>query len=175
MKASLNVHDGLGRPVFAPDNVRLHLLSNFQHSGGDPTAEAPGTDDLCANPTNPNYHGPTHRALLMALDAWADRGVEPPPSRYPRVEDGTLVPLDEYVERFPRIPGAGMVQDLSGVSLLDFGPGSARGEPLRPDRLVPAVRPDPGGARGDGRPPAAARRAVRRPCRVRGGGPAGDG
>lgn len=140
MKASLNVHDGLGRPVFVPDNVRLYLLSNFQHSGGDPTAEVPGTNALCANPTNPNYHGPTHRALLAALDAWADRGVEPPPSRYPRVEDGTLVPLDEYVERFPRIPGAGMVQDLSGVSLLDFGPGfGSTGGYLT--RLPPGVGP----------------------------------
>ena len=41
------------------------------------------------------YHGPTMRAVLMALDAWADRGVEPPKSNYPRVEDGTLVSVDE--------------------------------------------------------------------------------
>ncbi len=122
MKASLNVHDGYGRPVFVPDNVRLYLLSNFQHSGGDPTAPVPGSSDLCANPTNPNYHGPTHRALLMALDAWADRGVEPPPSRYPRVENGTLVTLDEYLRDFPAIPGAAVVQALNEVSLLNFGP-----------------------------------------------------
>lgn len=140
MKASLNVHDGLGRPVFVPDNVRLYLLSNFQHSGGDPTAAVPGSDPLCANPTNPHYHGPTHRALLTALDAWADRGVEPPPSRYPRVEDGTLVPLDDYREAFPRIPGAGIVQNLSEVALLDFGPwfGSTGGHLTR---LPPGVGP----------------------------------
>ena len=122
MKASLNVHDGRGRPIFVPDNVRLYLLSNFQHSGGDPTAAVPGSSELCANPTNPNYHGPTHRALLLALDAWADRGVEPPPSRYPRVENGTLVTLDEYLHDFPAIPGAAVVEALNEVSLLNFGP-----------------------------------------------------
>ena len=78
MKASLNVHDGLGQPLAVPDNVRLYLISNFQHSGGNPRAPVPGPTGMCANPTNPNYHGPTHRALLMALDAWADRGVAPP-------------------------------------------------------------------------------------------------
>ena len=44
MKASLNVHDGLGRPVGVPDNVRLYLLSNFQHGGGNPLARGAGTD-----------------------------------------------------------------------------------------------------------------------------------
>lgn len=140
MKASLNVHDGLGRPLFVPDNVRLYLLSNFQHAGGTPGLAVPGSSELCANPTNPNYHGPTHRALLMALDAWVERGVEPPPSRYPRVEDGTLVPLDEYLERFPRIPGAAMARELSEVSLLDFGPafGSTGGFLTR---LPPGIGP----------------------------------
>ena len=140
MKASLNVHDGLGRPVFVPDNVRLYLLSNYQHAGGNPGLAVPGASDLCANPTNPNYNGPTLRALLMALDAWADRGVEPPPSRYPRVEDGTLVSLDDYRAGFPQIPGAAVVEGLSGVSLLDFGPafGSTGGFLTR---LPPGIGP----------------------------------
>ena len=123
MRASLNVHDGLGRPVFLPDNVRLYLLSNFQHSGGNPRAPVPGPTGMCTNPTNPNYHGPTHRALLMALDAWADRGVEPPESRYPRVENGTLVSLDEYLKNFPKIPGVAVTKVLNELELLNFGPG----------------------------------------------------
>ena len=141
MKASLNVHDGLGRPVFVPDNVRLYLLSNFQHSGGDPTLPVPNPNTLCANPTNPNYHGPTHRAVLMALDAWADKGVEPPPSRYPRVEKGTLVTLDEYLDGFPQIPGAEITSVLNELSLLDFGPwfGSEGGFLTR---LPPSLGPE---------------------------------
>ena len=123
MKASLNVHDGKGHPVKLPDNVRLYLLSNFQHGGGDPKAPVPGPPGMCANPTNPNYHGPTHRALLMALDAWADRGVEPPKSRYPRIEDKTLVSVDEYLTTFPAIPGAAMGRVLTELYVLNFGPG----------------------------------------------------
>ena len=104
-----------------PENVRLYLLSNFQHGGGNPTLSVPGSSDLCANPTNPNYHGPTQRALLMALDAWADSGVAPPPSRYPRIENGSLMTLDEYVEGFPKIPGAAVTGVVNELALPDFG------------------------------------------------------
>lgn len=121
-KASLNVHDGTGRPVALPDNARLYFLSNFQHGGGNPDAPVPGPTGMCANPTNPNYHGPTHRALLMALDAWADRGVEPPKSRYPRIEDKTLVSLDEYLRTFPVIPGAAMSRVVTELHALNYGP-----------------------------------------------------
>ena len=140
MKASLNVHDGIGRPVFVPDNVRLYLLSNFQHSGGNPTLAVPGSNDLCANPTNPNYHGPTHRALIMALDAWADRGQAPPPSRYPQVTDGTLVSISQYSADFPQIPGAAITEVINELSLVDFGPwfGSTGGFLTQiPPRLGP--------------------------------------
>ena len=122
MRASLNVHDGFSRPVTVPENVRLYLLSNFQHGGGDPTLAVPSSSDLCANPTNPNYHGPSQRALFVALDAWADRGVEPPPSRYPRIEDGTLLSLEEYLDAFPQIPGAAVTGVLNELALPNFGP-----------------------------------------------------
>ena len=140
MKASLNVHDGLGRPIFVPDNVRLYLLSNFQHSGGNPGLSVPGPPGMCANATNPNYNGPTNRALLMALDAWADRGVEPPPNRYPRVENGTLVSLEEYLGSFPEIPGAAVTTVVTELSLLNFGPafGSTGGTLTQ---LPPSVGP----------------------------------
>ena len=140
MKASLNVHDGIGRPVFVPDNVRLYLLSNFQHSGGNPTLAVPGSNDLCANPTNPNYHGPTHRALITALDAWADRGQAPPPNRYPQVADGTLVSISQYSADFPQIPGAAITEVINELSLVDFGPwfGSTGGFLTQiPPRLGP--------------------------------------
>ena len=49
MNASLNVHDGAGRPVPIPDNVRLYFGSSFQHGGGagllNPPGPAPG---MCA-------------------------------------------------------------------------------------------------------------------------------
>ena len=78
MQASLYLTTGLGEPVQIPENVRLYLLSSFQHSGHRAAETFPGERGTCLNPTNPIYHGPTLRALLMALDAWADRGVKPP-------------------------------------------------------------------------------------------------
>jgi len=121
-RASLNLHDGLGREVELPDNLRMYTLSNFQHGGGNPPARFPEPSALCAYPTNPNYHGPTHRALLIAMDLWADRGIEPPRSRVHSVEDGTLVTLAEARMHFPRIPGVLFPPFLNELNVLDFGP-----------------------------------------------------
>jgi hypothetical protein len=121
MKASLNIVDGSGHPVEIPENVRLYFLSDFQHGGNNP-ATVPGLAGMCQNPTNPNYHGPTVRALLMALDAWADKGVEPPRSNYPRIQDGTLVPREKAEETFPQIPGVNFPTVINQLELLDFGP-----------------------------------------------------
>jgi hypothetical protein len=83
------------------------------------------------------YHGPTLRALLVALDAWADRGVAPPKSNYPRVEDGTLVSLEQAAAAFPAIPGVRFPTVLNELEVLDFGAEfNARGGRLT--RLPPA-------------------------------------
>jgi hypothetical protein len=123
MKDSLNVVDGRGNAVPIPNNVRLYLLSSLQHGGNNPPRSFPGESGVCENPTNPVYHGPTLRALLMALDAWADKGVKPPDSNYPTLQVGTLVSIDEARKAFPKIPGVHFPMMLNGVELLDFGPG----------------------------------------------------
>ena len=75
MKDSLNVVDGRGQAVPIPNNVRLYLLSSLQHGGNNPPRELPGRRTaMCENPTNPVYHGPTLRALLVALDALGRQG-----------------------------------------------------------------------------------------------------
>jgi hypothetical protein len=122
MRASLNVVDGVGKPVRLPKNVRLYFLSGFQHGGNNPPPSFPGPASMCENPTNPNYHGPTVRALLMALDAWADRGIDPPDSNYPGLRADTLVTLGAAQKAFPRIPGVTFPPMLNELELLDFGP-----------------------------------------------------
>ena len=122
MRASLNVADGLGNPVPLPKNVRLYFLSGFQHGGNNPPAAFPGPAGMCESATNPNYHGPTVRALLMALDAWSDRGVEPPASNYPNRRGGMLVPLEAAQKVFPKIPGVTFPSMLNELELLEFGP-----------------------------------------------------
>ena len=121
-KASLDVADGLGHPIAIPDNVRLYVLSGFEHGSGL-VATFPGPRGICQNLTNPQYHGPTFRAVLMALDAWADQGVEPPRSRVPSIRRGTLVTLEEAREAFPKIPGVNFPTVMNELELLDFGPG----------------------------------------------------
>jgi len=123
MKDSLNVVDGRGNAVPIPNGVRLYLLSSLQHGGNNPPRTFPGESGSCENPTNPVYHGPTLRALLMALDAWADNGVKPPDSNYPTLQAGTLVPIDEARTAFPKIPRVNFPMMVNGVELLDFGPG----------------------------------------------------
>jgi hypothetical protein len=44
------------------------------------------------------------RALLMALDAWADSGIEPPESDYPGLHGQSLVTLKAAQKIFPKIP-----------------------------------------------------------------------
>src|SRR5262249_36601925 len=105
MKASLNVTDGRGQSVPIPDNVRLYFLSSFQHGGNNPPTEFPAPKGNCQLPTNPVFHGPVLRALLAALDAWADRGIKPPDSNYPMLKNGTVVSLADARKAFPKIPG----------------------------------------------------------------------
>ena len=122
MNASLNVADGTGKPVEIPANVRLYFASSFQHGGGTGLLNPPGPQGMCQHPTQGNSWAPTLRALVVALDEWADKGVDPPPSNYPRLEDGTLVPLDEARAAFPKIPGVAFPAVINDLALPDFGP-----------------------------------------------------
>ena len=123
MKASLNVHDGRGDPVPIPDNVRLYLLASHPHGGAAGVGAMPTGRGACAYVTN-TYRSaaPAMRALLVALDDWADRGVEPPTSAYPDVRRGTLATVDEVARTFPAIPGVAFPTRVNGLDALGFGP-----------------------------------------------------
>jgi hypothetical protein len=127
LRASLNVVDAAGQAIPSPQNVRLYFNSSTAHgftTSGLLTPPA-GRNARCANPT-PTSTTETARAMLLAMDAWADRGLVPPPSNYPRPGDGTLVTLDEARRAFPRIPNAAAPAVLNELDLLDFGPGFGR-------------------------------------------------
>lgn len=123
MKASLNVHDGRGAAVPIPDNVRLYLLASHPHGGGPGVGFVPTGRGACEYVSN-TYRSaaPVMRALLVALDAWADRGVEPPPSAYPDVRRGTLATVEEAARTFPAIPGVTFPAVVNGLDALGFGP-----------------------------------------------------
>jgi len=83
-----------------PENERVYFLTGSQHGPARfPPAEARNGQQA----DNPNDYWYTMRALLVAMDKWMREGVAPPPSQYPRLQDGTLV-RSSSVE-FPNIPG----------------------------------------------------------------------
>ena len=154
MKASLNVHDGLGGPVPEHESVRLYFLASYSHIGGPGVGAIPTSTGTCALPLNGNRsHEPFFRAVIAVMDDWADRGIAPPDSRYPDVRDGTLVTLAETARAFPAIPGVRFPTMLNELRLLDFGPrfGSAGGwltelpPTLGPRYEVRVPRPDADG------------------------------
>ena len=139
MKASLNVHDARGNAVPIPGNVRLYLLASHPHGGGPGVAAAPVDRGACEYVTNSyGSAAPLMRALLVALDEWADKGIEPPESNYPDVRRGTLATVDEAARTFPGIPGVTFPATVNGLDALDFGPtfGSRGGR----QTLLPPAR-----------------------------------
>ena len=132
-RGSLNVADSLGHPIRLPDNVRLYFNNSFQHIGIAGLLSPPAPRDqfgpTCqqltfyeVNTANGAGPSPSLRALTIALDAWADQGIEPPKSNYPGLEDGTLVTLDEARARFPAIPGVNFPTVMNDLYLWNFGP-----------------------------------------------------
>lgn len=108
--------DGLGHDIALPVDVRVYYIGSTQH-GPSATASVTAT---CQQLSNPNKHAPHLRALVVALDAWATAGVAPPPSRYAKVSDGTLVPsLPQSTQGFPVIPGVNYTGWYNPVAVLD--------------------------------------------------------
>jgi hypothetical protein len=56
------------------------------------------------------------------MDQWANGGVAPPSSNYPRLADGTLIDLADAGRRFPSIPGVSYPTVQNDLPLWNFGP-----------------------------------------------------
>lgn len=73
------------REVPLPDNVRLYTIAGMSHIGGPfPPEKGDG-----ANLRNPSNYWPVVHAMFLALDAWSRNHVDPPPSRYPHLDQLT--------------------------------------------------------------------------------------
>ena len=73
-------------------------------------------------------YSPLLRAALVNLDAWASEGAEPPPSRVPRVEDGTAVARSAVLDAFDRLGVTTPDPDrLWVVRTVELGPDASRG------------------------------------------------
>lgn len=88
------------RDARLPDNVRSYFFAGTQHGPGPFPPKAPARDTPWVNPVNP---GPVVTALRLAMHRWVTGGTLPPPSVYPKLGEGTLVPVSRV--RFPALPG----------------------------------------------------------------------
>ena len=137
------------RDVANGPGVRVYHFAGTEHGLGvwpptwqklapaDPTEPSENSQNL----RNTIDYAPLLRACLVNLDRWVVEGVEPPPSRHPRLADGTAVPFEALHAVFDKIPGANYPRHHARPCRLDFstlppGPGPACGS------LVSAVDAD---------------------------------
>jgi Alpha/beta hydrolase domain len=111
--------DGKHDSTISP-NVRIYHFTGLQHFSG-PFPPARGEGDLLGQePQSPLPIQYFWRAMIANMDAWVRSNIAPPESSYPRIADGTLVPLSKY--SFPAIPGVNRPHEANGAYRLDFGP-----------------------------------------------------
>ena len=132
-----------------PGNVRRYYMPGTTHGGGrGGFARVQTVGGRCALPQNPNPMADTTRALTAALVDWVVKGTEPPPSRYPTLADGLLVPADTTASTFRAIPGLRPV-GVNPVLVYDFGTsflandlsGVISNEPPTITRIIPTLVP----------------------------------
>jgi hypothetical protein len=105
-----------------PSNVRIYFLAGLQHFSAafPPQKSTPGNPDYTAQQRhNPNPIRWYWRALITDMDEWVKNNTEPPTSTYPKVAEGTLVPLAKW--KFPKLPGVNPPHELNLAYRLDFG------------------------------------------------------
>lgn len=103
-----------------PANVRRYYIASSGHGGGAggfnsslPGVGLPAGGPNCPGnnygsallPANPMPHTETVNALRVHFRQWVMRGIEPPPSRWPRLSEGLLVSAHKAALGFPTLPG----------------------------------------------------------------------
>ena len=112
--------DPLGRrDAVIPEEVRVYAIGGSQHGPGSGRPRDATSGQLRRNPTD---YMPAMRALLVAMDRWISDGTPPPPSRYPKIADGTLVSWIEAKSGWRAIPGVKYPTVIQQPEHLDYGP-----------------------------------------------------
>lgn len=104
--------------VELPDHVRAYLTAGSQHLGKGEWTPGEGQQ----NRNTLDDRGPVLRAMLTALDRWSSTNTAPPPSRYPKIRDGSLVDAETFAKQFPKLPSVNIPGGYYQPARLDFGP-----------------------------------------------------
>ena len=132
------------------DSVRIYYYAGTQHASGTfPPTDQDGSNGAWGQQTfNWVDYRPVLRASLVNLDRWVRLGQDPPPSRHPRIDDGTLVSPESIAQTITNIPGANFPAHLNRLCRLEFDSAISQAENL-PARmgndypvLVPALDQD---------------------------------
>jgi hypothetical protein len=125
-RAAALIHTAADGKADAPidSNVRIYFYSGLQHYSVAFPPQMSGGDRMSQQLPSPLPIRWFWRAMIANMDAWVKSGKEPPASRYPKIADGTLVPLAKLA--FPAVPGRNSAlqppaTDAQGWDL-DFGP-----------------------------------------------------
>ena len=102
------------------DNVRIYHFTGLQHFSGPFPPEKGKGDLLGQQPQSPLPIKYFWRSMIANMDAWVRSNTLPPASSYPKIADGTLVPLNAYA--LPAIPGVNRPHEANEAWHLDFGP-----------------------------------------------------
>ena len=130
---SLVTTDPTGRrDMTPPEIVRIYHIAGTQHV---PRQVMP--KGVCALPYNTVDQRPVLRALVLALDRWVGGASVPPPSRHPRIIDGTLVAMEAF--SFPRLPGVMLPAGPTRKARVDYGRDFDNGII---SRIPPLILPD---------------------------------
>ena len=125
------------------DNVRIYHFTGLQHFSGPFPPEKGEGDLLGQEPQSPLPVEYFWRAMIANMDAWVRSNIQPPASSYPKIADGTLVPLNKYA--WPAIPGVNQPHEASQAFHLDFGPNWREGiltvQPPVTGKAFPALVP----------------------------------
>jgi hypothetical protein len=123
-------------------NVRAYLYTGGNHG----VAAFPPTRGSGQQLNNPLDYRWAARTLLVSLNRWIADGVEPPPSAYPRISNGTLVSADKV--KFPRIPNitTPTAANIHKAYRVDYGPefqakGVIAQEPPKVSNAYPMLVP----------------------------------
>jgi hypothetical protein len=104
------------------ENARIYFLAGLQHFSAPfpPLKATAGSPDSTAQQRhNPNPIQWLWRALITDMNQWVKDGTPPPPNAFPKIADGTLVPVGKWT--FPRIPGVNTPHEVCLAYHLDFG------------------------------------------------------
>jgi len=125
------------RDIAPAPHERIYHIASAQHVPGSlPDVAAPDAPSFVEG--HPVDTRTVYRALLVAMVQWLDHGTPPPPSEYPTVEDGTLVPVTAMSR--PEIAGVRYPEVVHTAHRMDYGPrwDKERVITQQPPRVGPA-------------------------------------